>query len=135
MVSAGVGDNDQTGLHELLGDLVREGTGRVAVGQVLSSSVLSVLEDGAGAEGTSADDADIGGVLDGNDDAGGQSELFPKGGQVHHVDTIRAALEGVTSHLRLEVFGADVDVGCEHLDDVISRGAQGGGHVCKSARH
>jgi hypothetical protein len=28
-----------------------------------------------------------------------------------------------------------MDVGREHLDDVISGGAQGGGHVAKRARH
>jgi hypothetical protein len=59
MIRARVSDNDEARLHELFGDLVREGTGSVAVGQVLGSSVLSVLEDGAGSEGTSTDDTDI----------------------------------------------------------------------------
>lgn len=135
VVSARVSDDDETGLHELLGDLVREGTGGVAVGQVLRSSVLSVLEDGAGAERASADDADVSGILNGHDDAGSQSKLLPERGKVHDVNTVGTALEGVARHLRLKVLGADMDVGREHLDDVISGGAQGGGHVAKRARH
>ena len=135
VVSARVSDDDEARLHELLGDLVREGTGSVAVGQVLRSGVLSILEDGAGAERASADDADVSGVLDGHDDAGSQSKLLPEGCEVHDVNTVGTALEGVARHLRLKVLGADVDVSREHLDDVISGGAHGGGHVAKRARH
>jgi hypothetical protein len=35
------------------------------------------LEDGALAVGTGGDDADVGRVLDGDDDAGGQDNLLP----------------------------------------------------------
>ncbi len=135
VVSARVSDDDETRLHKLLGNLVREGSGSVAVGQVLRASVLRVLEDGAGAEGASTDDANIGRVLNGHDDTGSQSELLPERGKVHDINTVRAALERVARHLRLKVLGADVNVGREHLDDVISGGAQGWGHVAKRARH
>ncbi len=49
--TARVSDVDEAGLHELLVHFDREGTGSVAVGQALCSSVLGVLGDGAVAKG------------------------------------------------------------------------------------
>lgn len=76
-VGARVGDDDQTGLLERAGDVVGEGTGGEATGDGSGTSVGSELEDGTLSVGTGRDDTDIGGVVDGGDDAGGQDNLLP----------------------------------------------------------
>lgn len=76
-VGARVGDDDQTGLLEGAGDVVGEGTGGEATGDGSGTSVGRELEDGTLTVGTGRDDTDIGGVVDGGDDAGGQDNLLP----------------------------------------------------------
>lgn len=76
-VGAGVGDDDQTGLLEGAGDVVGEGTGGEAAGDGGGARVRGELEDGTLTVGTGRDDTDIGGVVDGGDDAGGQDNLLP----------------------------------------------------------
>lgn len=76
-VGSGVGDDDQTGLLERAGDVVGEGTGGEATGDGGSTSVGSELEDSTLTVGTSRDDTDIGGVVDGGDDAGSEDNLLP----------------------------------------------------------
>lgn len=76
-IGAGVGDDDQTGLLERTGDVVGEGTGGETTSDGLGTGVGGELEDGTLSVGTSGDDTDIGGVVDGGDDAGGEDNLLP----------------------------------------------------------
>lgn len=78
-VGAGVGDDDQAGLLEGAGDVVGEATGGEATGDGGGTSVGGELEDGTLTVGTGRDDTDIGGVVNGGDDAGGQNNLLPGG--------------------------------------------------------
>jgi hypothetical protein len=87
VVDTGVGDDDQTGLLERLGDVVGEVTGSETSSDGLSSSVGSELEDGTVTVRTSRDDANIVGVLDGSDDTGGEDDLLPGLSNVDNVDT------------------------------------------------
>ena len=76
-VGAGVGDDDQTGLLEGTGDVVGEGTGSEATGDGGGTSVSGKLQDGALTVGTGRDNANVGGVLDGDNDAGSEDNLLP----------------------------------------------------------
>jgi len=87
VVDTGVGDDDQTGLLERLGDVIGEVTGSESSSDSLSTSVGSELEDGTVTVRTSRDDANIVGVLDGSDDTGGEDELLPGLSNVDNVDT------------------------------------------------
>lgn len=79
-VGAGVRDDDEAGLLERAGDVVGERTGGEATGDGDGTSVRRELEDGTLAVGTAGDDANVGGVVDGGDDASGQDNLLPGGG-------------------------------------------------------
>lgn len=76
-VGAGVGDDDQTGLLEGSGDVVGEGTGGESTGDGDGAGVSGELEDSTLAVRTGRDDADVGGVVDGGDDSGGEDDLLP----------------------------------------------------------
>ena len=76
-VGAGVGNNDETGLLERAGDVVGEVTGGEATGDGGGTGVGGELQDGTLTVGTGRDNADIGGVVDGGDDTGGQDDLLP----------------------------------------------------------
>ena len=78
-VGSGVGDDDQTGLLERSGDIVGERTGGEATSDGGSTSVGGELEDGTLTVGTGRDDTDVGGVVNGSDDTGGQDNLLPVG--------------------------------------------------------
>mgnify|MGYP001462774407 CR=1 FL=1 len=56
---------------------------------------MGELEDGAHAVGAGGDGDDVLGVLDGDDDAGGEHELLPGLGKVDHVQSVSAALPDV----------------------------------------
>lgn len=87
VIDSGVGDDDQTGLLERLGDVIGEVTGSESSSDGLGTSVGSELEDGTVTVRTSRDDANIVGVLDGSDDTGGEDELLPGLSNVDNVDT------------------------------------------------
>jgi hypothetical protein len=76
-VGAWVGDDDQAGLLERAGDVVGEVTGGEASGDGGSTGVGGELEDGTLTVGTGGDDGDVGWVVDGGNDAGGQDNLLP----------------------------------------------------------
>ena len=76
-ISAGIGDDDEAGLLERAGDVVGEGTGGEATGDSLSTGVGGELQDGTLTVGTGRDNADIGRVVDGGDDAGSKDDLLP----------------------------------------------------------
>ena len=76
-VGARVGDDDEAGLLEGAGDVVGEVTGGETTGNGASTGVGGELQDGTLTVGTGRDNADIGGVVDGGDDTGGQDDLLP----------------------------------------------------------
>lgn len=123
-VDSGVGDDDQAGLSELLRDLVGEGTRGEAASNALRTGVVRVLEHGALAVGSGGDHHDVLRVLDGGDDAGSHHELLPGLAEVHDVHAVLSSLPDVLLHLEVRVQGADVDIGSQHLLDVILLGLQ-----------
>eukprot|EP01084_Bolivina_argentea_P215638 366140_1 len=124
MVGAGVGDDEDAGLHELSLDLVGERTGDESVGEEVGTDVLGELEGGALAEQAGGADADVLGVLDGDEDAGGEDQLLPGHVEVEDVDAILGAAEDVVLHRVAAVLGAEVHVGGKHLLHVALRGAE-----------
>ena len=77
MYPRGIGDDDEAGLLERAGDVVGEVTGGETSSNGGGTGVRGELQDGALSVGTSGDGADIGGVVDGGDDTGGQDNLLP----------------------------------------------------------
>jgi hypothetical protein len=76
-VGAGIRDDDEAGLLERARDIVGKATGGEAAGNSDSSSVGSKLEDSTLAVGSSRDGANIGGVVNGDDNSGGEDNLLP----------------------------------------------------------
>ena len=134
-VGAGVGDDQEAGLTELLGDLVGEGTGGEASGDGLGAGVVGELKDSAHAVGAGGDGDDVLGVLDGDDDAGSEHELLPGLANVEDVDTVVAAAPDVLLHAVVRVAGTGVDAGTEHHLDVLLLGLHGSRERCESRSH
>ena len=86
-ISVSVSDNQKAGLHELLLDLIGEGTGGEATRDGLDTSEVGELEDGPLSELTSGDDGDILGLVDGDDHASGEHQLLPGLLEVDNVTT------------------------------------------------
>ena len=118
-IDTGISDDQKSGLSELLGDLVGEGTGGESAGNALAASVLGELQHGTLAVRAGRDHDDILGVLDGGDDSGGEHQLLPGLAQVDDVDTIGSSLPDVLSHLEVRVGGTNVDLGGEELLDIL----------------
>ena len=82
--SLGVGtrirDDNQARLLERAGDVVGERTGGETTGNGLGACVRGKFEDGTLAIGTGRDDANVRGVVDGNDNPRSQNDLLPEGG-------------------------------------------------------
>lgn len=87
VVGQGVGDNDQTRLLEGTGDVVGEGTGGEATSDGLGTSVGSELQGSTLTVGTGRDDANVSGVLDGDDDTGSEDDLLPGLADVDDMET------------------------------------------------
>lgn len=81
-VGARVGNDNQTGLLEGSGDVVRERSGGETTSDGLGTGVGGELEDGTLTVRTGRDDTHISGVVDGGDDTGGQNDLLPKCGRM-----------------------------------------------------
>ena len=77
VVGAGVRHDDETGLLERASDVVGQATGGETAGNGDGAGVRRELEDGTLAVGTRGDNANVGGVVDGGDDAGGEDNLLP----------------------------------------------------------
>jgi len=84
--SLGVGtrvrDDDDAGFLEGAGDVVGEVTRGEATGDGGGAGVGGELEDGALAVGARGDDGDVGGVVNCDEDAGGEDDLLP--GTLYH---------------------------------------------------
>ena len=94
-VRPGVADEKEAGLLELAGLRVGEGTGRPALVERLSASVLRVLENGALAVGARGHGENVSGVLDGDNDASSELDLLKSLAHVENVHTIVAAAPDV----------------------------------------
>ena len=128
-VDAGISDHQQTGLLELLGLLVREGTRCEAPSDALGASVLRVLKDSTLTEGTGANADHIGRVLNGHNHAGGKHQLLPSLTQVKDVEAVGTGLPDVLLHLHVRVVGANVNTGGQHLLHIlVTIVAQSGGN-------
>jgi len=148
-VGARVRDNDNAGFLEGARNVVGEVTGREATGDGGGASVGGKFEDGALAVGAGGDDGDVGGVVDGDEDAGCEDDLLPVnavlvwlgGGwvwcgvgvpslaDVDHVDAVGPGLPQVWLHVHLQVLAADVALrGQQHLN-VLRRGVEGRGEL------
>lgn len=77
-VGPGVGNDDQAGLLERASDVVGEVTGGETTSDGGGTGVGGVLQDSALTVGTGRDSADIGGVVDGSDDASSKDDLLPE---------------------------------------------------------
>eukprot|EP00298_Acanthocystis_sp_HF-20_P003818 c14162_g1_i1.p2 GENE.c14162_g1_i1~~c14162_g1_i1.p2 ORF type:complete len:288 (+),score=-90.85 c14162_g1_i1:21-884(+) len=131
VVGAGVSQDQQTRLHELLGDLIGQGTGGPAGSNGVSTGVLSELQHSALAIRTSGDDNDVSGVLDGNNGAGSEHQLLIGLADVDDVDAVIAALPDVTLHGVVQILGAEVDLAGQHLLDVFFSLSQDGSHCLR----
>jgi hypothetical protein len=101
--------------------------------------VSGELEDGALTVWASADAGNVGGIVDGYDDAGCKDDLLPlylksvcpnshvllfcctySLANIDHIDTIRPGLPQVRLHVHLEVLRAEMALRCEqHLDILV----------------
>ncbi|KAL7549503.1 hypothetical protein ACHAWF_012770, partial [Thalassiosira exigua] len=121
-VRAGVRHDQQAWFPELLRDLVGEGSGGEPPRNALGAGVMGELEHGPHPPGTGRDSHDVLGVLDGDDDAGGESNLLPRLADVEDVETVLAAAPDVLLHAGVRVTGPGVDSGGEHHLDVLLPG-------------
>ena len=79
MVETGVGNNDQAGFLEGAGDVVGKITGGEAASNGLGTGIRGELENCTVAIGASRDNANVGGVVNCNNDTGGEDNLLPVG--------------------------------------------------------
>jgi len=77
-IGAGVGGDDEAGLLERAGDVVGEVTGGETTSNGRGTGVGGELQDGTLTVGTGRDNANVGGVVNGDDDAGSKDDLLPK---------------------------------------------------------
>jgi len=74
----------------------------------------------------------VGGVVNGDDDAGGEHNLLPGLANVDNIDAIGARLPQVRLHVHLHVLGPEMALcGEQHLD-VLRRRVENGGEVAGS---
>lgn len=152
-IGAWVGDDDEAWLLEGTGDVVGEVTWGEATGDGLRTGVVGELQDSALTVWTGRDNADVGWVVNGGDDAGSKDNLLPVGAKlvyaivvsvrvalecasscaclnipglanVDNVDSVRAGLPEVVVHVNLQVLGAEVALGSQQELDVLSGGVE-----------
>ena len=119
LVAAGIGHNQKTGLTELLGDLVGEGSGGVAAGNGLATSVLAELQNSTLRVLTSTDHDHILRILNSNDDTGSEHHLLPGLGEIDNMHSLLVAAEHVVLHHEVQVLGSAVGTSNQHLTDVV----------------
>ena len=76
-VGARIGDDDEARLLEGTGNIIGERTGGETSGDGRGTGMSGELKDSTLTEGTGGDDADIGRVVNGHDDTGGENNLLP----------------------------------------------------------
>jgi len=98
MVSSGISDDDQSRLHESLLNLIRECSGSKSTSDGVCSCVFGELQNCSLSEGSSTDDNDVLGVIDGGNDSCCQDDLFPGLLKIDEVDTVSSSLPDVWFH-------------------------------------
>jgi len=98
-VGARVGDDDQAWFLEGAGDVVGEVTGSEATCDGDGASVGGKLEDSTLAIGTGGDDANVGWVVNGDDDTGCEDDFFP-------VDVVRSLILGYSNSAEFAIISA-----------------------------
>jgi len=108
VVSAGIGDNQQTWLTESSLDLVSECSWCEPASNGCSTSGRGKLQHSTLAVWAGRDDTHIGWVLDGSNGTGSQEQLLPCLAQVQNVHTIGFALVHILFHLEVHICGTQV---------------------------
>lgn len=93
-IGARVGDDDEARLFEGARDVVGKVPGGEAARDGGGAGVGGELEDSALAVGACGDDGDVGGVVDGGDDAGCEHDFFPEGGASVSLESDSVGLRG-----------------------------------------
>ena len=120
-ISAGVGDDDQSGLLERAGDVVGEVTGGETTSNGGGTSVVGKLQDSTLTVSTGRDGNNIRSVGDGSNDAGSENNLLPGLANVDDVNTVGTGLENVGLVVDLDVLGTKVDVGSNEELSILRR--------------
>jgi len=121
VVETGVANDDETGLEELLGVVIGKGTGNPLSTEVLSTGSGGELEDGTLGVLSGGHNKDVFLVLGlgGSDNSGGNHELLPGLRDIKVVNTVLVTLVDVVAHLLGDVLGTDVDLGGDHVDEIV----------------
>lgn len=120
LVGLGVGDDEEPGFLELLGELVGQGTGDPPGGGTGGAAgVLAELVDGSLAVLLGADDDDLVEVGDGGNDSGSQFDLIE--GLVDFEDVVAdgVLLLDVLLHVVVDFGGTEVHLGGEEPEDIV----------------
>mmetsp|Transcript_7537 Transcript_7537/g.10198 ORF Transcript_7537/g.10198 Transcript_7537/m.10198 type:complete len:310 (+) Transcript_7537:390-1319(+) len=118
MIGTGIREKQQTRLLELVLDLIGEGTGGMATGNGLGTSVLGKLEHRSLSIGTCRLNNNILRVLDSDEDASSHHQLIPSLAKVNDVNAIGATLPHISLHLKVAILGAQVNLGRQHELDI-----------------
>eukprot|EP01085_Mycamoeba_gemmipara_P000663 Mycagemm_TRINITY_DN10319_c0_g2::TRINITY_DN10319_c0_g2_i1::g.663::m.663 type:complete len:137 gc:universal TRINITY_DN10319_c0_g2_i1:455-45(-) len=113
----------------IVGMLTYDESRGVATSKRGGASVMSKLEDSALAIGAGRAHHNVGGVLNGSNDAGGEHELLPGLAKIQQVDAISAALPDVAVHLGDDVLGANVHLSDKHLLEILLAESQSSGYL------
>jgi len=122
VISRWIGEDQKTGLHELLLDLIGESTGCESSRDGLSTSVVGELEGSTLSPRSSRGNANVVGVFNGNNHASSELKLFPGLLEVDDVDAITTSSPNVSGHGWGHISSSEVDLASEHLLDVIFLG-------------
>lgn len=96
-----IGDNQQTRLLELLGDLVGEGSRGEASSDGGGASVLGELQNRTLTVRARRDNYDVLRVFNSNDDTGSHDDFLPCLAKVHQVKAVGSALPNVVLHFEV----------------------------------
>lgn len=125
-VGTGIGNDQDSGLLELLGILIGKGTGHPSGGGGgNATNVVGELDNGSLSIRSSGHDDDVSGVLDGGDDTGGELNLLPGLLQVDDVGTVVSAVADVRLHVEVQVDVSKVSLGGEEPEEIFLLSADG----------
>jgi hypothetical protein len=133
MVLQGISNNQQSWLGVLGLDIVGECTWGETTSNGLDTSVTSELENGTlgiwGSCSLNCDDANIGGVLNGNNNTGSEDKLLPGLADVNNVESILTSFVDILLHSCGAVACTEVDLASEEHLDILSRELEGCGKL------
>jgi len=129
VIDGWIGDDDQSWFPETVLGVIREATWGESSVHRGSLDELGALDGGSLSNILGGNDADIGGVVDGGDDSGGQGDFFPHLGDVENVGTGAGPLEHVLVHLVVAVIGTEVHLGGQDFSGIVSFELEGANSV------